>query len=108
LQLIIPECGSVYCPWEQFKTIALSRLDLNCVQQPLRSTLAKLFDSTTSEEDDDQRLFASPYEILVITILCLFSTLLAVGLILHLNGYRVGLPHPDSEQSSLIELKGNL
>eukprot|EP00008_Paramoeba_atlantica_P007862 CAMPEP_0201490700 /NCGR_PEP_ID=MMETSP0151_2-20130828/27098_1 /ASSEMBLY_ACC=CAM_ASM_000257 /TAXON_ID=200890 /ORGANISM="Paramoeba atlantica, Strain 621/1 / CCAP 1560/9" /LENGTH=404 /DNA_ID=CAMNT_0047876759 /DNA_START=337 /DNA_END=1551 /DNA_ORIENTATION=- len=34
--LVIPECGDEYCPFKQFKEYALSRINPNCVDQPLQ------------------------------------------------------------------------
>jgi hypothetical protein len=108
LQLIIPECGSLYCPWEQFKTIALSKINLDCIQEPLRATLTQLSSPSQSPgayDDDDEALFASPMEILIITLLSVCSTLLAVGFILYAKGYRIALHSSgDSEEKGLIEV----
>eukprot|EP00009_Paramoeba_aestuarina_P005397 CAMPEP_0201509532 /NCGR_PEP_ID=MMETSP0161_2-20130828/2558_1 /ASSEMBLY_ACC=CAM_ASM_000251 /TAXON_ID=180227 /ORGANISM="Neoparamoeba aestuarina, Strain SoJaBio B1-5/56/2" /LENGTH=532 /DNA_ID=CAMNT_0047904509 /DNA_START=74 /DNA_END=1672 /DNA_ORIENTATION=- len=35
--LIIPECGSLYCPFEKFKEYSLHRANSECVQQPLQN-----------------------------------------------------------------------
>ena len=37
--MIIPECKELYCPWEVFREIVLSRICLDCVEEPLRSSL---------------------------------------------------------------------
>lgn len=105
LKLIIPECGSIYCPWEEFKTIALSKINLNCIQEPLRSTLSQISPPSQTSKDDDGALFASPVEIFIITLLSVCSSLLAVGFILYVNGYRISLHSSyDSEEKGLIEV----
>uniref|UniRef100_A0A7S2DPP5 Uncharacterized protein n=1 Tax=Octactis speculum TaxID=3111310 RepID=A0A7S2DPP5_9STRA len=40
--LIIPECGTHQCPFDEFQRIALSRLSMSCVSEPLRTTLEGL------------------------------------------------------------------
>lgn len=57
-QLVLEGCGELYCPWETFKEIALSSVDLNCIQEPLRSSTAELYEQSTAlptdgGDDDD-------------------------------------------------------
>ena len=67
--VIIPECGELYCPWETFLEIALSRVDMDCIQQPLQSSSETLLSKASGDtnNDDDDNSSVSTVEIAAIS-----------------------------------------
>lgn len=85
--LIIPECGDIFCPWEFFKEFSLSRVDPDCIQEPLQSTIRSMSSSEAGNESDSA--YISTLEICLITVLCCVSSFLGIIFVLHLKGYRM-------------------
>lgn len=53
--LVIPECGSEYCPWNRFVQVAIGSINLDCIQEPLRSTVASIYNGN---DDGDDTIFS--------------------------------------------------
>jgi hypothetical protein len=49
--LVIPDCGEEYCPWEQFKEIALGKIAIECTEEPLQSALYALLPAEETEDE---------------------------------------------------------
>lgn len=84
-QVIIPECGDIYCPWEVFKEIALSRICMECVEEPLRTTSESLLADVTGssgEKDDDDDSGWSALEIMSLVGIIVSAVALVVAAVL--------------------------
>ena len=93
--MIIPECGSIYCPWEIFQEFSLSRVDINCIQEPLKSSVKSSISSFSHTTN-------STYEILMIVFLICFCIIIGLGVLLYSWGYRIT---QISKLNKFIELK---
>ena len=71
--LVIPKCGLELCPWKQFKQIALTSINTECVQEPLQSSLQSMLTTTSSSRDHKM----PTWELVLIVI---FVTIATVGL----------------------------
>ena len=61
MKVVLEECGELYCPWDTFKEIALSSVDMSCIQEPLRSSVEGMYAEVTGTTgsnggDDDETL----------------------------------------------------
>lgn len=72
-QLIIPRCGHVYCPWEDFRSIVLSVIDVHCLQEPLKTSMASYLPRTEKKTDDSEPQFSEENLEVVISTIALFS-----------------------------------
>lgn len=56
-QIVIPACGTFYCPYETFVETVSAAIDLACVEEPLSSTLggyANTGNGGGGDDDDDK------------------------------------------------------
>ena len=75
--LVIPDCGVEYCPWEQFKTIALSKINIECTDEPLQSSLYAMM---PAEDDSSEGSSCSMSEMSMVVAATVggYSLLLAI------------------------------
>jgi hypothetical protein len=54
-QIVIPACGTFYCPYETFVETVSAAIDLACVEEPLSSTLSGYAVTGNGGDDDDDK-----------------------------------------------------
>lgn len=54
------------CPWETFRQAALSLIDLDCVQEPLRTTVSSIMGSGKGDDDSVNRGYED-YKVILVT-----------------------------------------
>ena len=79
-QVVIPGCGDFYCPYETFKDLVLQAIDLNCVEEPLYSTLSSLSASDDKGGDNNNNDDGHPYEdpFIAVTVLLVLVSLISI------------------------------
>lgn len=63
IQLIIPECDALYCPYEVFKSLVLKIVDTQCIEEPLKSSIQAMERGSNSGNNDHWK----DWEIVVLT-----------------------------------------
>lgn len=65
--LVIPLCGHLMCPWETFRDIALSAINSNCINEPLKTTVNELSYSPSASSADDDKYGFEDYKVILVT-----------------------------------------
>lgn len=70
MQLVIPACGSLLCPWETFREVALSVINSDCINEPFQSTVKEMSgeSSTSSNGGDDDKYGFEDYKVILVTV----------------------------------------
>lgn len=76
-QIVIPACGTFYCPYETFVETVSAAIDLACVEEPLSSTLSGYAVNGGGGGDDNDDDKAEVYMGWAISM----TVLLSVGII---------------------------
>ena len=102
---MIPRCGLELCPWKQFKQIALSSINTQCVQEPLQSSLEEMIE----ELDEEMHPESVPHwAVLLFAVNMITITLIIACYLLYFHRFRGKPQHAtrrllDNSYDSLTE-----
>eukprot|EP00602_Paraphysomonas_sp_CaronLab_P012895 CAMPEP_0185038310 /NCGR_PEP_ID=MMETSP1103-20130426/33824_1 /TAXON_ID=36769 /ORGANISM="Paraphysomonas bandaiensis, Strain Caron Lab Isolate" /LENGTH=399 /DNA_ID=CAMNT_0027576683 /DNA_START=325 /DNA_END=1524 /DNA_ORIENTATION=+ len=104
-ELVIPECGEVYCPWETFKSIALSSVDVNCIQDPLKSSVESMTDTGDSSTDnDDDNGDWKDWELVALTAAVCIAVFILFQVAIYFYGKRATGGDNESDSTRMLKV----
>jgi hypothetical protein len=68
------------CPWEVFREVALQLINLNCIEEPLQSTVKAMAGENAANSEDDNNNDYEDWKVILVTIsvsICVFALFFA-------------------------------
>ena len=87
--LVIPKCGLELCPWKQFKQIALTSINTECVQEPLQSSLIRMQERLHEEEHHSDNI---PHWVDAVILINICTVALLIIAYYHFKNLEVNKP----------------